>query len=194
MPVTKQYSYTISFDRGTAAVTDQHATGPLMQVVTRAKCIIPEHRIFIETHDDPADPSDVGAAMRRLDALRQYLVAESLDAQRLEMRVHAGNCCRGTPSEFARRAEIRLFPRVASLCHGAGDQFLSYTEVCGLESAREATFFDELDTKCKKLECRYTTVEWKRILGHESLRKWIEAGAYHPYFVSVGLHTRLKGG
>ena len=192
MPVTKQYSYTISFDRGTAEVTDKYAIGTLMQVVVRAECIIPEQRIFIETHDDPADPFDVGAAMRRLDALRQYLVAKSFDAQRLEMQVHAGNCCTGTPSEFARRAEIHLFQRVTSLCHGAGDQFLSYTEVCGLESAWEATFLDDLDTK--KLECRYTTVEWKRMLGHESLRKWIEAGAYHPYFASVDLHTHLKGG
>jgi hypothetical protein len=57
MPVTKQYPYTVKFDRGTAEVTDKHPTGALWQVVFRAK-LIPDHRIEIETHDDPVDPCD----------------------------------------------------------------------------------------------------------------------------------------
>jgi hypothetical protein len=81
MAVTKHYLYIIRFDRGTADVTDKRPTGVLWQVVFRATCI-PGHRIIIEAHEDPADPCDVGAALRRLEALRQYLVAESVEEQR----------------------------------------------------------------------------------------------------------------
>lgn len=81
--------------------------------------------------------------------------------------------------------------RVASLFLDVGDRFLSSMEVNGLESARSATFDDD-DAKCKELEGQYTTVEWKRIVGHESLRKWLEAGAYHPYLVFEGLYLGPK--
>ena len=159
-------------------------------MVVRARCI-PGHRIVIEAHDDPAVPCEVGAAIRRLEALRQYFVAESVDEHRLEMQIHQENCCKEFPGEYARRAVISLFPRVASLFPDVGDRFLSSMEVDRLDAARFATFDDD-DAKCQELECRYTTIEWKRIVGHESLRKWLEAGAYHPYFVSEGLDIGPK--
>jgi hypothetical protein len=184
MTVTKQYHYYLHFDRGTAEVTDEHYRTSLWQVVLRANGI-PEHRIAIETHDDPADPCDVGAAMRRLEALRRHLVAESVLEQRLEMHAHARNCCKETPGELARRAEIILFPRVASLFPDVGDQFLSHMEVSILQSAVDAVASHD-DVRCKELEDQYTKVEWKRIVGHEFLRKWTEAGARHPLYVYGG--------
>jgi hypothetical protein len=190
MAVTKHYLCILQFDCGSVDVTYKRPMGGLWQVVFRARCI-PGHRIVIETHEDPTDPCDVGAAMRRLETLRQHFVAESIDKQRLEMQIHATDCCKETPGEFARRAEIHLFPRVASLCPDVGDELLSEREVCGLDAARGATYQD-VDTNCKELEGQYTTVEWKRILGHESLRQWLAAGAYHPYFVSVGLKMGPK--
>lgn len=93
MPVTKHYSYIILFNRGTAEVIDKRPTGGLWHVVFKATCI-PGHRIVIETHDDPVDPCEVGAAIHRLEALRQHLVAESVDEQQLEMQIHQGNCCK----------------------------------------------------------------------------------------------------
>jgi len=188
MTVNKNYIYIIRFDRGTAEVTDKRPDpkGTLWHVVFKATCI-PEHRIAIEAHEDPADPCEVGAAMRRLEALRQHLVAKSIDAQRLEMQVHGKNCCKetnGIPGEFWRRAEIRLFPRVESLCTDVGDRFLSYREVYIFESAVLALITHDKVT-CKELENQCTRDEWKRILGYESLREWIEAGGYHPLYLSA---------
>ena len=190
MPATKHYLYIIRFDRGTAEFTDKRPTGALWQIGLRARSI-PGHRIVIHTHDDPTDPCDVGASTLRLEALRRHLVAESVNGQRLEMQIHARNCCKEFPGEYARRAEIHLFPRVESLFPDVGDRLLSSMEVHGLDSAMGATYDDD-DSKSKELERQYTTVEWKRIVGHESLRKWLEAGAYHPYFVSVGLNVGPK--
>ncbi|HSS29383.1 MAG TPA: hypothetical protein VLL06_00035 [Nitrospiraceae bacterium] len=80
-----------------------------------------------------------------------------------------------------------MCPRVASLLPDVGDALLSEEEVRGLDAARGATFQD-VDANCEELEGQHTTVEWKRILGHESLRQSIEAGTYHPYFASEALN------
>jgi hypothetical protein len=65
-----------------------------------------------------------------------------------------------------------------------GDRFLSYREVYILESAVLALITHDKVT-CKELENQYTRDEWKRILGYESLREWIEAGGYHPLYLSA---------
>ena len=189
MAVTKHYLYTLRFERGSVEVRDKPLVEALWQLVMRTKCI-PGHRIVIEAHEDPADPLEVGAALRRLKALRHHLVAQSIDAQRIELQVHGKDCCqetKGVPAEFWWRAEIHLFPRVASLYPEVGDALLSEREVSGLEAARGETFHD-VDANCKELEGQHTTVEWQRILGHDSLRQWIEASAYHPYFASEALN------
>jgi hypothetical protein len=36
--------------------------------------------------------------------------------------------------------------------------------------------------RCEQLDEKHSKVEWKRIVGHDSLKKWIEAGAYHPLY------------
>jgi hypothetical protein len=190
MAVTKHYSYTVYFDCGIAEITDKRPDprGTLWHAVFKATCI-PGHRIIIKAHEDPVDPCEVGAALRRIEALRHYLVEKSIDAQRIETQVHEKDCCKKmkeTHEELCRRAEIHLFPRVESLCPDVGDALLSEREVSGLDAAMGATFQD-VDANCKELEGQYTTVEWKRILGHESLRQWLDAGAYHPHFVSEEL-------
>ena len=108
MTVNKNYIYIIRFDRGTAEVTDKRPDpkGTLWHVVFKATCI-PEHRIAIEAHEDPADPCEVGAAMRRLEALRQHLVAKSIDAQRLEMQVHGKNCCNKLMESLASFGDVQ---------------------------------------------------------------------------------------
>ena len=122
MAVTKHYLYIIDFDRGTAEITDKRPMGVLWHVVFKATCIL-GHRIIIEAHEDPADPCEVGAALRRLEALRHHLVAQSIDAQRIELQVHGKDCCqatKGVPAEFWWRA-FRLglpgFRRAPSLDH-----------------------------------------------------------------------------
>lgn len=189
MAVTKHYCYILCFERGSAEVRDKPLIEALWQLVMRTKCL-PGHRINIKAHEDPADPCEVGAALRRLEALRHHLVGQSIDAQRIELQVHGQDCCqetKGVTAEFWWRAEIQLFPRVTSLYPGVGDSLLSEREVSGLSAARSATFHD-VDANCKELEGKYTTIEWQRILGHESLRQWIEACAYHPYFASEALN------
>jgi hypothetical protein len=193
MTVTKTYSYYIRFARGsTAIISEIQGRCVLEQPLFRAHCI-PGHRIVIEAHEDRADPCEAGAAIRRLEVLRQHFIAESIQEERLELHTHAENCCTGQSKnrEWYRRADIYLFPRVASLFLDVGGRLLSLREYDGLQSARTATFEDD-DTTRKKLEGKYTTVEWKRILGHETVQAWLEAGAYHPYFVSAGLNIGLK--
>ena len=59
--------------------------------------------------------------------------------ERLELRTHDEDCCRDLPEgyeDFARRAEIHLFPPVPS--QGEGTTFLDRAEVSILDSAREA--------------------------------------------------------
>lgn len=193
MTVTKTYHYFIQFARGSTAIINEiQDRCVLEQPLCRAHCI-PGHRVVIEAHEDRADPCEAGAAMRRLEVLRQYFLAASIEEERIELHTHAENCCAELSKhrEWCRRSDIYLFPRVVSLLPDVGGQLLSLREYNGLESARAATFEDD-DTMCKKLEGKYTQVEWKRILGHETLREWLEAGAYHPYFVSAGLNIGLE--
>ncbi len=148
---------------------------------------------MIEAHGDRADPCETGAAMRRLEVLRHHFIAGSIAEDRLELQTHAEMCCPNTSKyhESCCRADIYLFPWVASLFSNVGGRLLSHREYAGLQSARAATFDDDAAT-CRKLERKYTKVEWQRILGHETLRAWLEAGAHHPYFVSADLNIGPK--
>jgi len=192
MIVTKTYHYFIRFDQGSANIHgDIISTPSLEQALMRAH-VIPGHRIVIEAHEDRVDPCETGTAMRRLDLLRHHFIAGSIAEERLELQVHAENCCMNRlRPEWCRRADIFLFPWVASLFPDVGGQLLSLREYRGLESARTATF-EDADTACRKLERTFTTVEWQRILGHATLRAWLDAGASHPHFVSGGLNVGPK--
>lgn len=96
MAVTKHYIiYTARFERGSVEVSDKPLVEALWQLVMRTKCI-PGHRIVIEAHEDPADPLEVGAALRRLETLRHHLVGQSIDAQRIVLQVHGKDCCQAT--------------------------------------------------------------------------------------------------
>jgi len=192
MTVTKTYRYSIEFARGSAEIVSKVMSQlGLEQSAMTAHCL-PGHRIVVRAHEDPADPCEAGAAMRRLKALRHHFMAESIKEERLELQIHAENCCTNTlRPELCRRSDIYLFPRVTSLFPDVGGRLLSLREYDGLESARAATFEDN-DATCRKLESQYTKVEWQRILGHETLRAWLESGAYHPYFVSAGLNIGPK--
>lgn len=159
----------------------------LEQALMRARGI-PGHRIVIEAHEDRTDPCETGAAMRRLEVLRHHFITRSIAEDRLELQVHAKNCCTENKNhERCRRSDIYLFPLVESLFPEIGGRLLSLREYRSLESARAATFEND-DATRRKLESKYTTVEWKCILGHETLRAWLESGAHHPYFVSAGLN------
>lgn len=193
MAVTKTYHYFIQFARGSVDITnDINDRSALEQPLVRARDI-PGHRIVIEAHEDRADPCEIGVAMPRLEVLRQYFLAESVEEDRIELLIHAENCCTEEfkHRELCRHADIYLFPQVTSLFPDVGGRLLSLREYRGLESARGVTFKVD-DVTCKKLEGEFTKVEWKRILGYETLREWLEAGAYHHYFVSAGLNISPK--
>jgi hypothetical protein len=182
MRVTKQYLFIVKFYPSSAEVCDEFSKQSLRQAVWRARGI-PDHRILIETHDDLSDSHDVGMATHRLEALRGYFVAESIDAQRIEGQdhTHTDNCPEHITGEFARRADIHLFPRVLSLCREIGDPFLSLDELSTLELARDTVLFPYRHD-WKKVEEKCSKDEWKRIVGYESLTKWAFAGARHPLY------------
>lgn len=106
MSVTKHYLYTLRFERGSVEVRDKPLVEALSQLVVRTTCI-PGHRIIIKAHEDPADPCEVGAALRRLEALRHHLVGQSIEEQRIELQVH------GKEYPFQSEKAPRL-PRVTS--------------------------------------------------------------------------------
>ena len=124
MRVTKLYLFILQFDPGNTEACDKSRES-LRQAVWRAH-LIPEHRIFIETHEDPSDLRDIAMAARRLQALRQHFLYESVDEGRLEGRTHEQDCyCKQSPDEWSRRAEINLFPRAVSRCPDVGEPLLS---------------------------------------------------------------------
>ena len=180
MRVTKLYLYVLAFDPGSAEFRNASSMESLRQAVWRAQRI-PGHRITIETHNDLLDSREVGMAVRRHEALRRHFLAEGVGERRLEMKVHGVNCCREAPGQFARRAEIRLFPQVPSLASDVGDQLLSYDELSVLESARLTVLLHE-DERCRQVEGQYRKDDWRRIVGYESLKSWAAAGGRHPLY------------
>src|SRR5262245_41136548 len=137
MRVTKLYSFTLRFDPGNTEAADELSLESLRQAVWRAH-LIPEHRIFIETHEDHSDLRDIGMAARRLQSLLQRFLYESIDERRLEGLTHESDCyCKQSADEWGRRAEIDLFPRIVSRCPDVGAPLLSLKEVKLLQIARE---------------------------------------------------------
>lgn len=178
--VTKIYYFLVCFEPGNAAVTDCLSIDSMRQAVWRAQ-IIPRHRIEIEAHEDLEDMRDAGMAMRRLEALRDYLLVNSIPEERLEMRVRSGKFWVPRTGEFARIGAIRLFPRVASLRSGVGEPLLSCAEVCLLQRARELVVFAK-DRELGEFVKRFGQIDWTRIVGYPSLRQWVSKGARHPLY------------
>jgi hypothetical protein len=124
--------------------------------------------------------------------LRDHFITGFVQAERLELQIHGEQCCtNGMRLELCCRSDIYLFPWVASLFPDVGGALLSLREYDGLQSARAATFEDDA-VMCKKFETKLSAVERQRILGYGTVRDWLEAGAYHLYFVSAGLNVGQK--
>ncbi len=149
MRVTEHYHDTFQFYRGSSDVKSDFRSARYLRMAVERANVIEDHRIEIETHEDPADPREKGAAADRLEAMRRRFLAGSTNLfgggdkiaavteVRLDMRIHRENCCREIPNddeEYARRAEIRMFPPVRS--QGAGTPFLDSAEVSILGWAR----------------------------------------------------------
>ncbi len=109
MAVTKICYGSIEFDAGSAELTDE-SSREIRMVVFRAH-MVPEHRINIVTHEDPTDSRDQGMAVRRLDTLRRFCLAESISEERILLHTHPENCsrCSEFPGKFARRANACAF-------------------------------------------------------------------------------------
>ena len=186
VPVTKIYYASIEFDAGSAEFTDESSKGELRMVIFRAH-MIPEHRIDIVTHEDPADSRDKGMAVRRLETLRRFCLAESIPEERLGLHTHPENCsrCRENPGEYARLATACAIPRVASLSDETGEPYLGFEEVYTLQDARDAVrsaIMYKNYARYEELERQHSRAEWRRIVGHDSLREWAQAGASHPFY------------
>lgn len=151
-------------------------------VIFRAH-MIPEHRIDIVTHEDPTDSRDEGMAVRRLDTLRKFCLAESISEERIVLHTHPENCssCSEFPGKFARRANACAFPRIASLSDEIGESDLSFEEVVTFQSAREALISKNYE-RWEELEKQHSPARWRRIVGHDSLRDWLRTGANHPLY------------
>ena len=179
--VTKLYYGRVEFDAGSAELTDEYSKKEIGMVTLRAH-MIPTHRIDIVTHEDPTDSRDKGMAVHRLDTLRRFCLAESIPENRLELHTHPELCstCRENSGEYARYARACAFPCTASLSD-VGEFYLSFEEVVTLQSAREALMSKNYE-RWQELEKQYSPAGWRRIVGHDSLREWLRAGADHPLY------------
>lgn len=176
---TEIYIAWVKFDAGSEEFTYE-SSSELRSVIYRAHKF-PEYRIDIVTHEDPADLLDKGMAVRRLDTLRRFCLAESIPEEQLVLHTHPENCpsCRESPGVHARYAKVCAFPRVASLSDEMGEPYLSLEEVLTLRSAREAIFSEDY-ARCESLNRQHSRAEWRRIVGHDSMKEWAQAGAKHP--------------
>lgn len=150
----------------------------LAQAIWRAQWVT-EHLICISSFEDPTDPDDEGLARPRANALRDFLIENSVDPQRIRTEFPDWE---GMSGDFARRSEIRLYPKVESL-NGDG-QILTHQEVRALAVAREITLFPKneyTEGKRKSLD-RYSEEDWMRILGYKSIRDWAINRAQHPLY------------
>ena len=102
---TKRYVFIPLFQPGGADPGGSFDLGHIRQAIWRA-AMLPGHRIAIDAYEDRNDPSEGGAAARRIHFLRSCMVAEGVLEQRIAVRAHIDE----ERGDFARRAEIRLFP------------------------------------------------------------------------------------
>jgi len=182
---TKIYYGRVEFDAGSEEFTYECPGESFRSVIYRAHTL-PEYRIDIVTHEDPADLLDKGMAVRRLDTLRRFCLAESVPEEELVLHTHPENCssCREFPGVYARYAKVCAFPRVASLSDEIGEPYLSFEEVLTLQSAREAISSKDYE-RCESLNSQHSRDEWRRIVGHDSMREWALTGAKHPIYAWV---------
>jgi hypothetical protein len=179
--ITKLYYYTVKFDAGSDEIRDRLSTMGLQQAVLRAP-MLPDHRLTIEAHEDRADAREIGLAMRRLETLKTFLVEAGVLLP-IELQAHTNNCLRCNGGESSRCGDLIMFPRVASLGLEVGDPFLTIDEVHALRLARETICpVWRHEQEWQELDSRYPKEQWKRIVGHESLKQWMEAGALHPLY------------
>ena len=105
--------------------------------------------------------------------------------ERLDLRIHRENCCREIPNddeEYARRAEIRMFPPVRS--QGAGTPFLDSAEVSILGWARRTALIGNDIPEAMRVGWPgkpLSQAQWRRISGFDSFEAFAQAGA--PYFL-----------
>ena len=182
----------VNFEPGDATVTDSLSIESMSQAVWRAR-ILPEHRIEIETHEDRADPREIGLAVSRSKVLRDFFLEKPIPEERLEMRVNPAGFRPPGTGALARRGEIHLFPRVASLGTGLGEPLLGYEEVDLLNSVFETVHYRE-DNDLGKFARWDGLIDWTRIVGYESLAKWVSAGARHPLFGHLPLSWKRSKG
>ena len=181
---TKFYTFIITFNSGSVEVYEREES--LRQAIWRAQTI-PGHRLVLKVHEDFHDPQEVGCAPLRLEFLRQKFLAAGIDDNRLELELPLVEYWDTEARRFARRAEVHLFPRVASL-HNDGRPFLSMDEISQLEKARQVALLPPCDTEStRKFLERLTSNDWMRIVGHESLDKWVENGARHPRYNRINI-------
>ncbi|NUZ08845.1 hypothetical protein [Piscinibacter koreensis] len=180
MKNTKIYSFGLYFNAGSSCMGDLPAMGSISQAPWRAR-MIPAHRVAIDTYEDPHDPRDRGAAAQRMESVRLYMVDQGVDSSRLEMQVHAGTAGASPTGESARRADVTLFPRVASLTSRPGDPDLNLAEVRCLQRARELALFPDSEMR-SFFEERWREIDWMRVVGHPSFDDWAARGAPHPLY------------
>jgi hypothetical protein len=162
---TKHYDYWLYYDSG-CETPDDDSINALQLMLWRAKKFR-NYRIRVVAHDDTSDLREAGMAAFRLNVLTRHFIAESIAAHHLEARIHDEHCCREVPSwlkdhfesgvtdaksladlagYYRRAANVRMFPRVASLSPGFGSPYLDYEEIDTLQIARELILFvDKVD-------------------------------------------------
>ena len=180
MKITKCYLYISVFDVGRVELCEKSYLAGIQEAAWRARTI-PQHRISIEAYEDSEDARELGAAARRLDFLRTLMLAAGIRGERLETQAHMVASGSEVPGDFARHAEIRLYPRVPSLCPAVGDALLNYREVSWLQTARQAALFSDHEAR-SRLERLCGREEWLRMVGHESFAEWVALGARHPLY------------
>ncbi len=192
MGLYKIYDYSVYYERGSARAIP----GDVEDAIERAQMIPKYMRIEILAHEDPTDPSEKGVAALRLeDARRKFIELMPSSEERMEIYTHSGDHCAWcqmvSDRSFARTVEIHFFQRVESLSSKTDRPYLDFDEVALLRSIKWYVHEGAVD-RIKELEasrevfspvtCTFTPVDWKRIVGRDSLIEWFQAGAYHPAF------------
>ena len=135
-------------------------------------------------------PREMGAAARRLEALRERFLAESVSEERLTLRTHNENGDCGGLDDFCwgRMAVIHLFPPIASLSKRAGPHFLDYEEYRTLMSILYHYVWEDEAFRESKRQ-RITKAEWRRFTGFDTYEAWVQAGSVHPFYDPMWQYT-----
>jgi len=174
----RSYSYSISYPRGSCSFDPKNQS--IIQPIWRA-ANWPDCPICFFAHEDSSDPDDVGLAMPRAKKLHDHFVKNSVDSHRIYFEFAEASEV-GSGTDFARRLEIHLYPRIISL-NGDG-QILRPREVYALDTAREIVLHPERPNTeyHRKRLAPFSAADWRRIIGFDSLEEWENKGASHPYY------------